>query len=414
MATCEDDLESTPLLAHDRHDSLKEDLEAETLAQTQTSDDWIASIDDPMTYTLSWLKGWQVFFILKKTVFDNPGLWWLLAKLMMLSAVVATATYNLMPDPQLLDASKFSAITQVLTLFVTLMLSFFLSSSVHRWIACVSGFLQLFNAIRNLAMQLHALGADPDHIRNCLRYGVLSAKFLIQDLRAIQMSDEKKKESAELMWRQLSASNKAYSVKAEEKAIIEHLQDKPGQMWMWVGSLIGRMALDGDVPAMATPTYGRIMNLAQEAQHGLRQVRTSIIVQMPFVYVHTLAVLVHVNSILLAVNMGLAAGVTIHGIRQYCHHYYYTEHPDPSIKMEPLTAQIQCLIVEVTKGILGPLLYQAFFEIGVSVASPFSGEHAAIPVARLTKALEQDLEESFIMAEQVPHWKRPKFSPPKA
>jgi len=112
-------------------------------------------------------------------------------------------------------------------------------------------------------------------------------------------------------------------------------------MWVWVGSLIGRMALDGDVPPMPSPTYGRIMNLAQAAQGGLRQVRTSIVVQMPFVYVHTLACLVHLNCILLAMTMGLALGTTSHGIRQYVHHYYYEEHPDPTIQVEPLTSQLQ-------------------------------------------------------------------------
>jgi len=123
------------------------------------------------------------------------------------------------------------------------------------------------------------------------------------------------------------------------------------------------MALDGDVPPMASPTYDRIMNLAHAAQGGLRRVRTSIVVQMPFVYVHTLACLVHLNCILLSVTMGLALGTTCHGIRQYVHHYYYEEHPDPTIQVEPLTSQLQSLIVELLKGLFGPLLFQAFWYV---------------------------------------------------
>jgi len=319
-------------------------------------------------------------------------------------------TYNLMPDPTHLDASKFSAITAVLTLFVTLMLSFFLSSSVGRWVNCVEGYLDLFNSIRNLSMQLHTLGVPQERIELCQRYGVLSAKFLTQELRSVQLSPDQRKKATEDMWRKLSKGKNGL-LKAEREQL-ELVSDKAGQMWIWVGSLIGRMAADGDIPGMPTPTYGRIMNLAQTAQQGLRQVRTSVIVQMPFVYVHTLATLVHINSILLAINLGLAVGTTVHGIRQYVHHYYYSTEADPSVPLMPLTSQVQTLIVEVIKGFLGPLLFQAFLEIGISVASPFASQDAAIPVGRLTQSLEQDLRESFQLANDPPHWEKPFFKQP--
>merc|ERR1712137_693383 len=189
-------------------------------------------------------------------------------RLLLLAIFTATLTYNFMPDPTHLDASKFSAITAVLTLFVTLMLSFFLSSSVSRWISCVSGFLDLFNSIRNLAMQLHALGVEKERIDLCLRYGVLSAKFLIHELRCLQLNDEQKQRAKVALWKSLKKGKNA--IHDKEKVAVEHLGDKPGQMWTWVDSLIGRMAMDGDIPPMASPTYGRIMNLAQSAQHGLR------------------------------------------------------------------------------------------------------------------------------------------------
>merc|ERR1719162_2613294 len=294
-----------------------------------------------MTYTMAWLKGWGVF-----SHWDNEALWkalWkTLLQLQLLAAFVCFLTYNLMPDPTLLDATKFSEITSVLSMFVTLMLSFFLSTSVSRWIECVSGFLELFNSIRNLSMQLHAMGVEKGRSEMCLRYGVLSAHFLVHELRCRKLAPERVQEANSAMWQYLESGPSEYTrLEPGERQILEQLADRPGQMWVWVGSLIGRMALDGDVPPMPSPTYGRIMNLAQEAQGGLRQVRTSIVVQMPFVYVHTLACLVHLNCILLAVSLGLAVGTTSHGIRQYVHHYYYEEHPDPTIQVEPLTSQLQ-------------------------------------------------------------------------
>lgn len=369
-----------------------------------------AHIEDPMTYNLTWLKGWSTFFLWHSTVWDNAPLWAVMKRLMFLSLFVGVATYNLFPDPTLIDASKFSEITKMLSLFVTMMLAFFLSTSVNRWIHCVVGFLDLFNSVRNLAMQLHTLGVEKEKIDLCMRYSVLSAKFLVHELKIRKLPDDKKREATAALWRHLESGPSEYTTLLPgERAILEPIADRPGQMWIWVGSLVGRMAMDGDVPPMASPTYGRIMGLAQAAQEGLRQVRTSIVVQMPFVYVHTLACLVHLNCILLALTLGLAVGTTTHGIRQYVHHYYYEDHPDPSVQIQPLTAQLQALIVETLKGLLGPLLFQAFLEIAISVVSPFSDSDAAIPVQRLTHGLEKDLHQSFDMAEKAPHWEKPRF-----
>lgn len=409
-----DDLEaSQPLLNKGDCKSYGGVTEPDYEKLMECEDDQPARIDDPMTYTLSWLKSWRVFSQYRNTVWDNDALWKIMTRLMMLAMLIGVLTYNLMPDPTLLDASKFSEITSVLSLFVTLMLSFFLSSSVNRWIECVSGFLELFNSIRNLAMQLHALGVEKGRSQMCLRYGVLSAYFLVHELRCRKLPADKQLEANAAMWRYLESSPSEFTrLEPGERQILEPISDKPGQMWVWVGSLIGRMALDGDVPPMPSPTYGRIMNLAQAAQGGLRQVRTAIVVQMPFVYVHTLACLVHLNCMLLAVSLGLAVGTTSHGIRQYVHHYYYEEHPDPTIQVEPLTSQLQSLIVELLKGFFGPLLFQAFFEIAISVVSPFSDGDAAIPVQRLTKGLENDLRQAAIMASNTPLWEAPYFKKP--
>jgi predicted membrane chloride channel (bestrophin family) len=413
MSTADDLEASQPLLEKDDRKSYGVVPEPDYAKMMEDEDSLPPRIDDPMTYSLAWLKSWRVFYIFKDTVWDNDALWKVMTRLMMLALFVGLLTYNFMPDPTLLDASKFSEITSVLSLFVTLMLSFFLSTSVKRWIECVSGFLELFNSIRNLSMQLHALGVQEQRSQMCLRYGVLSAHFLVHELRCRKLAPDKVPAANSAMWQYLESGPSEYTrLEPGEREILEQLSDRPGQMWVWVGSLIGRMALDGDVPPMPSPTYGRIMNLAQAAQGGLRQVRTSIVVQMPFVYVHTLACLVHLNCLLLAISLGLATGTTTHGIRQYVHHYYYEEHPDPTIHVEPLTAQLQSLIVELLKGFFGPLLFQAFLEIAISVVSPFSDGDAAIPVQRLTKGLETDLRQAAYLATHTPLWETPYFKKP--
>merc|ERR1719272_1158450 len=55
---------------------------------------------------------------------------------------------------------------------------------------------------------------------------------------------------------------------AAETEVLQLVDDPASLVWIWVASLVGRMAQDGEIPGMPTPTYGRIMNLVQEAHGG--------------------------------------------------------------------------------------------------------------------------------------------------
>merc|ERR1719443_2203062 len=64
---------------------------------------------------------------------------------------------------------------------------------------------------------------------------------------------------------------------------------------------ISRAAQDQQVPHMGSPTYGRLVIIASR-------------VQLPFVYVHTLALLVHCNNILCALSFGCTIGTSMAAI----------------------------------------------------------------------------------------------------
>merc|ERR1719247_3671730 len=92
---------------------------------------------------------------------------------------------------------------------------------------------------------------------------------------------------------------------------LKSTRDPPGMMWIWVAALMGRLAQDGFIPPMASPTYGRIMNLAQSAHAGIREVRQNVSVQAPLTYTHLLASLVHINNLLNAVTFGVVSGLAL-------------------------------------------------------------------------------------------------------
>merc|ERR1719156_366414 len=121
---------------------------------------------------------------------------WLLLGAMLLAAFVVLVV----PHPQSLDASKFTQIATFLKVFLAFLLGFFMSSSANRWSVCVDGLLNLFEAVRNLAMQLHALGVEQEKIWMVTRFGVLACEFLIQDLEITFCTPEEQKRLYETFW----------------------------------------------------------------------------------------------------------------------------------------------------------------------------------------------------------------------
>merc|ERR1719456_1786526 len=88
----------------------------------------------------------------------------------------------------------------------------------------------------------------------------------------------------------------------EDADVLADVHEHAALMWVWVVSLISRAAQDQQVPHMGSPTYGRLVMLANSAEEAIRQVVVASKVQLPFVYVHTLALLVHTNNLLCAIG----------------------------------------------------------------------------------------------------------------
>jgi len=408
-------------------------------------------VEDTMHYDTRKLTRWSSLFIMQGTVWTSSSLWWHILSLLLSTLVVAALVFWCVPDPVAVKVSRFRKISTFLNVFVGLLLGFFLSSSMVRWYTCVNGFLELLDAIRNMQMQMYALGASEERIETLQRYGVLSAWLLHELLHVSALPAEEQKEATAEMWKRLEVmsrqsgrmqeaspntpgrtlrSRRGWTSSKEEAkhfgfdevpsnawlvpqeiTMLKNVDDPPGMIWMWVGSLIGRMAQDGEIPPMASPTYGRIMNLAQDAHSGLRQIRASVYVQAPFVYVHMLAVLVHINNGLNAISFGLTVGCASATVTS---RYRYTRLHDVKSSGKNVVQDLQDVLVSFFFSIVGPLLYQALLEISVCIASPFGSDLANIPTGRLLESLNKDLWDGKQMANCPPHWDTPSFKESQA
>mmetsp|Transcript_41792 Transcript_41792/g.75868 ORF Transcript_41792/g.75868 Transcript_41792/m.75868 type:complete len:455 (-) Transcript_41792:41-1405(-) len=372
---------------------------------------------DGMNYQTERMRSLTTLIILSNTVWAEASLWLVAVKLFLVSFLVSSFALVFIHDPADLRVHRFADIVAFMRFFVGLLLGFFMSASVQRWWQCANGFMQLFDAVRNLQIQLVTMGVPTDRVELALRYGVLSCWVLTGQLGAEAKPKSSQKDAREKLWNDLrnhigpgGAADPTFGIAHREE--IEALQTKHDAaecLWIWIGMYIGELAKQKFIPPNNSPTYGRVMNIAQNAHDGIRKVRSNILTQAPFLYVHMLASLVHINNILNAISFGLTSAGAISTWMAFAHVHPY----GASATHEDVTRDLQSLMASFFFSAFGPIVYQALLVVAITIAQPFSSEHAVVPTVKLIKALEKDLHDAFMM-DQNSTWKRPRYIPPGA
>mmetsp|Transcript_41238 Transcript_41238/g.68239 ORF Transcript_41238/g.68239 Transcript_41238/m.68239 type:complete len:412 (-) Transcript_41238:50-1285(-) len=379
--------------------------------------------EDAMSYDSRNLLTFKVWQNLAGTVWTKSSLWKMMGILLLIALSVAASVAVLVKDPAKLNVARFQRISSFLEVVVGLLLGFFLSSSMQRWYSCTNGFLELFDAIRGLHMQLNAMGVAKDKVQLCLRYCVMSAYCLNHDLTSAPMTPEDRDAYLEQCWKEVtvekdteikwdSNSKSIARLLPNETETLKQIVDPAQTLWVWITSLLSRMAADGEIPPIPTPTYGRVITMAEQAYTGIRAVRASIRVQPPYVHVQMMAALVLVNNIINAISIGLASGVTFSMVLASAHLGTF----ESKVHAEDLSHSLQDLTVSMILCSVGPFLYQALLEVAVCIAQPFAiaGKGVApgrIPTEKLLHHLEKDLRDIEFMSKNLPWWEQAYFKP---
>jgi len=168
---------------------------------------------DGMTYDSSILQTWRAFSVPGvKTALGKSTTSWMMLRFFGVSLMIAILLVAIVPNPATLDTGNFRRISKFLHTFVSLMLAFYLTASVSRWRACIHGFLEVFDAIRNIHMQLHALGVPAERRTQIARYGVISAFLLYMELKVGELNDEEEAlDETDKMWKDLADGSFATS-----------------------------------------------------------------------------------------------------------------------------------------------------------------------------------------------------------
>jgi len=359
-------------------------------------DEW-----DSTQYDISQMTSWGAFAMMQGAVFANPTIWRCMIFAIILTVGVAVGT-SLLPNAAGIDPARVQKLATFLNVFVGMLVGFFMSSSMTRWYGCVNAFMELLDSVRSMHMQMMALGVDRERSETLSRYGVLSAWLLHLSLNsASQKAGSHKKltsESAQLeqSWALLEKV-RPHLVNPREKSLLSPYQDGYALLWTWVASLIGRMAQNGEIPPMASPTYGRIIAIVETAYGSIRDVKSLHIVKNPFIYVHTLAILVHVNHILNAIGFGLVVGMAAHIALGKAEN-----------KFVELPLLFGSFFTQFFMSMVAPFLYLALLDVCVCISQPFTYQNTKIPALKFIRNLEEDLTNASVMADNT-KWDRPRF-----
>lgn len=355
---------------------------------------------DVMTYETAGMASWDVVTAYAVTIVGKSRSLWRKAWLLLL-VVAGTAVCEALVEPgsSIWSPLQLSDAASALHICGAVLLAVFLASSVRRWYSRVGGLLDLMNVIRSMHLKLHALGVDQNRCDLACRYGVLSVWGLVYEMRRQALHGQSSEESEALrrMLAELESRPSALSrLLPNERRLLEGVDNFPGLMWVWVGSLLGRMAQDGEIPHMGSDAYGRLVGLVQEAQAGMLLVRDSATIQLHLAYMHVASVVVHLSNLLSAVSLGLALGACAGPA---------ASHDRRRLEEAPQAA----VVVLLLRCLLLPLAFLASLEVGISLDQPFTSEHGSLPVERFLRKLEGDLQDCSRLVAAPPSWQRPRF-----
>lgn len=357
-------------------------------------------VNDNGMYKASVLGTWESFAKLNTTVWASPRLWRMMGWLALISLVTAVCPLVLVHDPSKMNVAGLAKVSQFLNVVVGLLLGFFLTNSINRWYACVDGFLSLLDSVRNLQMQFIALGVPGDDagciLRHAFASGVLLNEQLQFDYKRLQLNFDLDAET-DRMWNVINKRPVNLGYAGEEKMLLDETEigllrdtrDPPSVIWTWIAASIGRLAQDGIIPPMASPTYGRIINLLEAAHGGIRQVRAAICVQTPWNYVQCLSALVHINNTINAIILGVVGGLVL-SVSCQRYHVFSTYRGSPATIQE-MEQELEKLFCTSLYCVIGPMVYQALLLIGISLSQPFDDAETKIPMDRFLNQLEEDM-----------------------
>merc|ERR1719440_497390 len=341
-----------------------------------------------LSYDPHLLATWRTFLMFRGTVFFDPSIWWMVAKLLGVALASGGILYLCVPSPEKLDTQTFHDAVSFIKVFIAFMLGLFLNSCLSRWYSILGAVTDLFLAIKKVVWTLNSCGV-PEETRGRIQKLMVLSCYLLE----CEVSNQWEADAIRVRrsWEDncFVAKQKGVLSPGQKRVLESKVQFSARSLavWSWVGTLIRQ--LKG--PGISPPMTARIMSECAEAIEQMKKIKTFATLQLPFMYSHMLAFLVQVNNILLAVACGFSCAVRIgdavHSTNALMHADGVRGH------MSSLYGSAQGLLLEILVVIIEPVLYQAFLIIASTLADPFTHDQYGLPMLEYIEELSEQLNE---------------------
>jgi len=348
-----------------------------------------------VTYDPAVLATWKVFGLVKGTCFTNPRILYMNASLILFAMMVAISVFCIVPDIQTMNPDSFYKIVYYFKVFIAFMLGLFLSNCVSRWWKTVVALTDFFLIIRKFAWLCNA-NDIPKHRRDSIqRLSLLSCCLLENEVTGFWYIGAKDQSVPEEKWRRMVeyCTSVGFAFPEEMTALESvHMQDRSAVVWTWIGVHIGECdKLSGPIKSVFT-------NLGNEAIACIKKMKTFVTMQLPFMYSHMLALLVHLNNVMLAFASGLSIAVLVGDCSVGLGYGGFPRN------MALVYRGIQSIIVALLGLMVQPMLYQAFLEIAATLCDPFTDPVYGLPLLDYVEELRIQLREFNELAGHDAAW----------
>lgn len=356
-----------------------------------------------LSYDPHLLATWRTFLMFRGTVFFDPSIWWMVAKLIMVSLVSGCLLFLCVPHPEKLNTKTFHDAVGFIKVFIAFMLGLFLNSCLARYYSILGAVTDLILAVKKVVWTLNSCGVSEETRGRVQKLMVLSCYLLEGE---VSKQWEQDPVAIRHAWEETCyvATSKEVLSPGQKRVLETKVQYNARSLavWSWVGTLLRQ--LKG--PGISPPMLARIASECSEAIEQMKKIKTFATLQLPFMYTHMLAFLVQINNILLAVACGFSSAVRI-GDGLHAGNHLLHDRDSAKQDVGAVYASVQGLVVEVLIVIIEPMLYQAFLIIASTLADPFTHDQYGLPMLEYIEELSAQLNEMNTFAAHPPDLKPP-------
>lgn len=324
----------------------------------------------------------NVMFGTLGTVWSRPHVLWHVLYVVITGFLVAgLSTYVCLNgvDPKKMKYDSFSMCTTMLGAFLGFIFATFVNSTFLRWRQVINFIFTYFEQIKELQFELTIIhGVDSDAWERIRRWSVLS--LWIATREAPEMWDE-------ICWDQEfdQWEMSTLMTKTERKLLDNVAKSAPTKrallVWKWIGNELSELANAGSLPPKISPAFVQIIQDCMKAREAIGMLESVIFLQMPYIYVHLLALLINLFSVLNAIQCGLGMGVHIARLIRDVDDYDDVVNDTMSV--------VAFLLVLV----VAPLIYQTSLSVSLELSLPFGRTSADLPMSTLIAMQEIQLQQ---------------------